>query len=97
MGYLHYGDAQRFHFDDRALTHLRTIIFAKLALRESFVFTWISGGAQHSIWVHAALPLHFEFEQEVAPELNPEWVEQLSELANSPAGLRLLPEPKTTK
>lgn len=94
MGFLHYGETRSFGFTDRELTHLRTVILGKLNLQESLVFTWIDEGAQHSVWLHPTIPLHFEFEAEVSPELNPAWVEQLLTLANSPAGLRLTAEPE---
>lgn len=93
MGYLHYGRVSSFAFEDRLLTHLRTVILGKLNLQESFVFTWNDAGRQRSIWLHPSLPLHFEFDAEEAPELNPAWVEALLPLANTPAGLHILPEP----
>ena len=93
MGHLHYGISARFAFDDRTLTHLRTVILGKLSLQESMVFTWSDGGTQHSLWLHPAVPLHFEFDAPVTPELNPHWVEQLQAQANSGSGLRLIPEP----
>lgn len=97
MGYLHYGESRSFSFDDRALTHLRTVILGKLNLQESLVFTWLADGRQRSIWLHPTIPLHFEFEDDTTPELNPEWVEQLLSLANSPAGLRLIDEPRSAR
>lgn len=93
MGYLHYGADERFQFEDRILTHLRTVILGKLNLHESLVFTWSAGGKQHSIWLHPAVQLRFEFDSDSTPELNPAWVELLQGLANSPAGLRLISEP----
>lgn len=96
MGQLHYGGIETFRFNDRALTHLRTVILGKLNLQESLVFTWIADGKQHSVWLHPAVPIHFEFDGEETPELNPAWVEQLLVLANSPSGLRLVAEPEAT-
>jgi hypothetical protein len=93
MGCLYYGATQRFEFDDYVLTHLRTAILAKLNLQESTVFTWSDAGKQHSLWLHPAVQLHFEFGSEETPELNPAWVEQLLALASSAGGLRLVEEP----
>lgn len=93
MGWFTYGTGDRFDFDDRALTHLRTVIFGKFHLQESVVFTWVADGRQNSLWLHPTVPLRFEFDEEVTPELNPAWVEQLVSLANSPTGLRLTEEP----
>lgn len=94
MGHLHYGGVASFAFDDRSLTHLRSTILAKLSLQESLVFTWSDGGTQRSIWLHPSIPVHFEFDDEVTPDLNPAWIEHLQALANSPAGLRWVEEPE---
>lgn len=93
MGYLHYGGRETFEFDDRTLTHLRTVILGKMNLQESLVFTWVDGSGQHSIWIHPAIPLHFEFATSATPEIDPEWLEYLLECVNSPAGLRLGKDP----
>ena len=97
MGNLHYGGLETLAFDDRTLTHLRTVILGKLNLQESLVFTWVSEGKQHSIWLHPSVPIHFEFDAEETPELNPAWIEQLFALANSPSGLRSVEEPDSTR
>lgn len=96
MGHLHYGGLETLEIDDRTLTHLRTVIFGKLGLQESLVFTWVSEGKQHSIWLNPSTPLHFEFDEAETPELNPMWIEQLFALANSPSGLRSVEEPDST-
>lgn len=93
MGCLRY-DTMAFAFDDRLLTHLRTVILGKLNLHESLVFTWSDGERQHSLWLHPAVPLHFEFDSAETPELNPAWIEQLLSLANSGGGLRVVEEPE---
>lgn len=93
MGYLHYGD-QKFQFEDRVLTHLRTVIAGKLVLQECFMFTWRREEQQHSIWFHPTNMLHFEFDAAVTQPINRKWVEALAALANSPAGLKLIAEPQ---
>lgn len=93
MGILQYGESTSFDFDDRTLTHLRTVILGKLQLHESFTFTWSDHDQQRSIWVHPGALLQFTFERKETPELNPHWVQQLQALANSPTGLRLVEEP----
>lgn len=93
MGTLHYGDTEHVVFDDRTLTHLRTVILSKLSIGESMVFTWSTEGSQHSLWLHPAVSLRFDFDSAVTPELNMAWLEQLRSLANSPGGLRLVSEP----
>lgn len=93
MGYLHYDAVASFSFDDRALAHLRAVVFAKLNLQESLPFTWIESGIQRSIWLHPSIPVQFEFDGEQTAELNPAWIEQLMILANSTTGLRMIEEP----
>ncbi|MBO1902412.1 hypothetical protein J4H92_10680 [Leucobacter weissii] len=94
MGSLYYGEGARFTFDDRLLTHLRTVILGKLNLQESLVFTWSGDGRQHSIWLHPAVSLRFEFDDEATPEINHAWIERLLALANSGSGLRIVEEPE---
>lgn len=95
MGCLHYDGATSFPFEDRLLTHLRAVILAKFTLQESLVFTWDDAGQQRSIWLHPTMPLHFEFDGDQTPELNPVWVEALLALANTSSGLRCVPEPES--
>lgn len=93
MGHLHYGNGASFAFDDRLLTHLRTVILAKLNLQESLVFTWSDDAQQRSVWLHPSIPVYFEFDERSTDELNPAWIEQLLALANSQGGLRIVEEP----
>jgi len=94
MGQFHCGLGRTFEFDDRTLTHLRTVILGKFALAESFAFTWIDDGQQRSLWMHPSMPLMFEFDREGTPEINPKWIEELVALASAPSGLRIVDEPK---
>ena len=93
MGSLHYSTNQVFLFQDRTLAHLRSVILSKLVLHESFAFTWNDEGVQRSIWMHANLPLQFQFDSVESQDLNRGWLEALSATANSPGGLKLVPEP----
>lgn len=93
MGYLHYGEAASFAFDNRLLTHLRTVILGKFILRESLPFTWSDGETQHSLWLHPSAPLRFEFDVGTTPKINPAWIERLMASADSAGGLRLIEEP----
>lgn len=97
MGNLYYAHQQVFGFDDRTLAHLRTVILGKFTMQESLVFTWNDSGQQRSLWLHPSQTLYFEFDSNATSELNREWVEALTTLANSPAGLRLIDEPQHDK
>ena len=94
MGKLYYGPQGEFDFDDRALIHLRSVIVAKLLRQESFVFTWADGDLRRSVWMHPSTHLTFEFDSGEEHDINRAWLEVLAELANTPSGLRLVPEPE---
>jgi len=84
-------------FDDRVLAHLKVVILAKLRRQESFTFSWeytsAQGSGHSSIWLHPAIPLQFDFYGKKDPTLNRLWLEEMVQLANTPAGLRIIPEP----
>jgi hypothetical protein len=84
-------------FDDRVLAHLKAVIVSKLRRGESFMFSWEytreSGAGHSSIWIHPAIPLQFDYFGGREPRLNRAWIDQLVRLSNSPAGLRVIPEP----
>ncbi|MGO4535064.1 DUF7882 family protein [Leifsonia sp. 2MCAF36] len=84
-------------FDDRVLAHLKVVILSKVRRGESFSFSWeykaSSGSGHSSIWINPAIPLQFDFAGSREPILNRAWVEELVRLANSPSGLRVIPEP----
>jgi hypothetical protein len=98
MGKFIYGSPSiAVEIDDRILAHLKVVILAKLRRGESFAFSWETppgeGSGHSSIWLNPAVPLQFEFAGSRDPHLNRTWLEQLVQLANSPAGLRVIPEP----
>lgn len=88
-------------FDDRVLAHLKIVILSKVRRGESFTFSWeysaAAGSGHSSIWIHPTIPLQFDFLGSKEPQLNRAWVEELVRLANSPAGLRVIPEPKSSE
>jgi hypothetical protein len=87
-------------FDDRILAHLKVVILAKLRRNESFSFSWeytsAQGSGHSSIWLHPAIPLQFDFYGKKDPSLNRLWLEEMVQLANTPNGLRIIPEPSTS-
>jgi hypothetical protein len=97
VGRFIYEEDTRVDIDDRALHHLQLVITAKLRRGEPFAFSWKedarSGGGRTSVWVHAGSSLVFVFSGSRQPSLNRAWVDELASAANSPSGLRLLPEP----
>jgi hypothetical protein len=98
MGQFIYGNPSvAVDFDDRVLAHLKVVVLAKVRRGESFTFSWeftaAAGSGHSSIWIHPTIPLQFNFLGNREPRLNRVWVEELMHLANTPAGLRLTPEP----
>jgi hypothetical protein len=98
MGQFIYGNPSvAVDFDDRVLAHLKVVVLAKVRRGESFTFSWeytaAAGSGHSSIWIHPTIPLQFNFLGSREPRLNRAWVEELMQLANTPAGLRLTPEP----
>ncbi|GAA1000435.1 hypothetical protein GCM10009563_27800 [Subtercola frigoramans] len=69
---------------------------AKLRREEKFTFSWVSptGDGRHTVWVHPSIELHFDFAENVRPQLNRAWVEQMMNAANN-GELLVLPEPVT--
>lgn len=98
MGKFIYGTPSiTVEFDDRVLAHLKVVILAKLRRGESFTFSWdyssAQGSGHSSVWLHPAIPMQFDFYGKKDPTLNRAWLEELVQLANTPAGLRIVPEP----
>lgn len=94
MGTLHYGSpAAEFAIDDRTLAHLELVILAKFRRRESLALAITDEATERRqvIWLSTSSTLRFEYD-DVMPEINRVWLQELVEAANSPGGLRILPE-----
>lgn len=101
MGYLVYGGAQEYEFEDRTLAHLKVAITMKLRRQESFLMSWVNppekGGGRLSVWLTPSIPLAFRFSGSRAPKLNKEWLEVMNELSNTPRGLIVVSEQDAAK
>jgi hypothetical protein len=97
MGTLTYDVVSKVDFEDRALAHLQIVIASKLRRGESFNFSWTrdsaDGSGRTTIWMHPAIPLVYDYLGSRTPAINREWLNALMETANTPGGLRLVPEP----
>ncbi|WP_426182129.1 hypothetical protein [Microbacterium sp. TWP3-1-2b2] len=95
MGILHYGSTPAsFSIDDRALAHIELVILAKLRRREALSFALTDGThPRQAMWISPDVTLRFEYQGEM-PEINRAWLQELIDTANSPGGLRLVPEPE---
>jgi hypothetical protein len=98
LGKLLYGSSRlEIEFDDRVLAHLQLVISTKLRRDEGFFFSWRDdpalGDGRSSIWLETSIPLYFRYTTAQRHTLNREWLEQLTQSANSPAGMSLSTEP----
>ena len=96
MGTLHYGSpATGFPLDDRTLAHVELVIMAKLRRQESLAFAITDEKTQvrQAVWISPVSSLRFEYEAPM-PEINRLWLQELVDTANSPGGLRIVPEPE---
>lgn len=98
MGKILYADsAIEIIFDDRAMAHLQVVIGAKLRRDESFFFSWRDdlsvGDGRSAIWVDRSIPLYFRYSGSRPVTLNREWLEVLTQSANSTTGLQFTAEP----
>ncbi|MBP3978190.1 hypothetical protein [Microbacterium sp. BLY] len=96
MGFIMYDSTSQLHIEDRALAHLKVVIATKLRRNESFTVSWThaEGDAygRSTIWLHPSIPLRFTFEGRQQPALNPRWIEELMQSANSTGGITLVDE-----
>ena len=98
MGRLTYDSTNVIDFEDRLLAHLQIVIGQKIRVNQSFYFSWKNdpqaGDGRCTIWVNPGMPLHFKYTTGKVPPINRNWLNILSESANSPTGLVVLPEPR---
>ncbi|GAA1936146.1 hypothetical protein GCM10009775_30050 [Microbacterium aoyamense] len=98
MGAFHYGSpATSFEIDDRTLAHLELVVMAKLRRQESFSFALSDedGSRRQAVWISPVVALRFEYEAPM-PEISKQWLQDLVDTANSPGGLRIVPEPSAS-
>lgn len=97
MGTLFYSsDGVGIPVADATLAHLKVIIVTKLRRSESFTLSWdhadSASGGRSSVWLHPAIPLRFDFDEVEPPVLNPRWLEELADAAQTSGGISLAAE-----
>ena len=96
MGRLAFG-SETVTFDDRLLGHLEVVMVAKLRRREPFILTWTVdpslGSGRVSRWVGVSTSWDIRYHSRAIGPINPAWIDALMSTANSPGGLRIVPEP----
>lgn len=95
MGVLFYGGPEgAIEIDDLMLAHLKVVVTTKLRRGETFTVSWRhpadQPGGRSTIWLHPAIPLRFMFDETESESLKPEWLERLSQSADSTGGIRLI-------
>lgn len=95
MGQFLYGSPpEAFELDDRTLTHIEIVTLAKLRRREAFALTLDrEDGGRSTLWIGTNSTLQFRFGAGTQ-EVNREWLDLLIDTANSPNGLKAIPEPE---
>lgn len=97
MGFIFYGTAaEPIEIDDRTLAHLKVVIATKLRRNESFTLSWrhpdSAAPGRSTLWLHPSIPLRFTFDEQQAPALSQQWLQELSMSANSSGGILLTEE-----
>jgi hypothetical protein len=97
MGKFIYDGSVKVDFEDRTLAHLQVVIGNKLRRSEAFHFTWKDdtsiGDGRTTIWVHPRCSLVYKYYGSRRPQLNMAWLDALAQVANTPGGLYVVPEP----
>ena len=92
MGHLQYGSDIQVDIDDRVLGHLEAAMISKLRRGEAFALRLDDATGARTVWVNSASLLVFSY-SDARPQINRGWLEALVETANTPTGLRVVPEP----
>ncbi len=94
MAYLYYGaEPLPAEIPERTLAHVKVVVATKLRRGESFMLSWRhpAGTAEGrtSIWMQPSIPLRFVFDSPEPEALDPEYLKELANAANSSRGLTL--------
>ena len=92
MGQLRYASDRIVEVDDRLLAHVEAAIISKLRRNESFALRLDDETGARTLWLSPATALMFDYAGP-RPTISRPWLELLVETANTPGGLRLVPEP----
>jgi hypothetical protein len=97
MAYLFYGNGvEPIEMPDRLLAHIKVVVATKLRRGESFTLSWRHPheAGRTTIWLQPAIPLRFVFSSSEPEILDPAWLKELANAANSSRGLNVdLAEP----
>jgi hypothetical protein len=94
MGMLFYGAARLpIRLDDRVLAHLKAVATAKMRRGEGFLISWTDsaevGHGRSSVWVHPNADLHYKFDGNTPPTLDPAILDELNVESIQARGIEL--------
>lgn len=94
MAHLFYGSETRpAEIPDRILAHVKVVTATKLRRGESFLLTWRHPAGEApgrtSLWMQPSIPLRFVFDDPEPAALDPEYLRELANEANSSGGIIL--------
>lgn len=96
MGFLIYGNAAQYAFDDRTLVRLKVAIVAKLRMQEGFLLSWRmpaeEGDGRISIWLSPAIQVQFITADTQSQPLNRTWLVALTRSSNGTGGVVVISE-----
>lgn len=98
MGFLYYGNnGYAVAMDDRPLAHLKIAILSLLRAGKSLAFSFDRpasvGSGRETLWISPSTEIRFLFRGSRPPVINDAWLRSIIATADSPSGLRLVPEP----
>jgi hypothetical protein len=92
MGQLLYGSDLQLDVDDALLGHVEAAAISKLRRGESFALRLDDATGARTVWISAASQRVFIY-AEGRPTVDRPWLEAIVETANTPSGMRLIPQP----
>ncbi|MFB2596670.1 ATP-dependent DNA ligase [Herbiconiux sp. P17] len=100
MGFLYYGnDSYQIEVDDRPLAHLKIALLTLLRAGKSIAFSFERsvemGSGRETLWISPSTDIRFRFNGNRPPHIDERWVRSILSTADTPTGLRLMPDPET--
>jgi hypothetical protein len=94
MGTFFYGAGRLpIHVDDVVLAHLKAVATSKLRHSEGFLLSWTDsaeiGNGRNSVWIHQSCELHYRFNGDTPPKLDPSIINEMATQSHQPRGIEL--------
>ncbi len=97
MGTLFYGNSSyAIEIEDRPLAHLKIALLSLLRSGRSIAFSLERGAdlgsGRETLWISPVTEIRFRFNGSRPPKINEDWLRSILATAETPTGLRLVPE-----